>query len=51
MDWVEPQVGGGRVSGNPLGEGTSVIQFDYVTAMAALCLPFGRVQGSTGDDE
>ena len=34
--WVGPQVGGGRVSGNPLGRATSVIQFDGVMAMAAL---------------
>ena len=43
---VESQVGGGGVSGNPLGRVTSVIQFDDVSAMVAPCLHTGSGEGS-----
>ena len=43
--WVGPRVGGGGVSGNPLGRATSVIQFDDVSAMVALCLHPGSLGG------
>ena len=39
--------GGGRVSGNPLGITTSVIHFDNVSAMVALCQHTGSGEGST----
>ena len=45
--WVELRIGGGGVSGNPLGRVTSVIQFDDISAMAELCPHTGRWKGST----
>ena len=41
---------GSRVSENPLGGATSVIQFDDLTAMVVLCPCTGRREGSTGND-
>ena len=45
--WVRFRVRGGRVSGNPLGLATPVIQFDDLTPMAALCPRTEWGEGST----
>ena len=47
VTWVEQRVGGGRVSGNPLGVATSVTQLDDISSMPALCLRTGMGEGST----
>ena len=45
--WMGLRDGVGRVSGNLLDEVTSVIQFDDVSAMVALCSHTEREVGST----
>nr|KAF6474923.1 hypothetical protein HJG63_011042 [Rousettus aegyptiacus] len=50
VTWAGLRVGGGGYSRNPLGEATSVVQSNDLTAMVGPSLHIGREEGSTGNN-